>query len=62
MTDESYVAAPEDISRVNVCLRSDLVYWTRVLKTDEPALRRAVMRVGEGSWLVRAEIRRGFER
>lgn len=52
------VAAPEDLAKVNVCLPSDIRYWTRVLGVSETDLRKAVMLVGDSSWHVRAELRR----
>lgn len=58
MNDEIFVAAPTDLTRVNVALRSDIRYWTRVLGVSELALRSAVKNVGEHSWDVRAELRR----
>lgn len=58
MTTQSFVAAPADLAKVNVCLRSDMNYWTRVLGVSETVLRQTVMSVGESSWNVRAELRR----
>jgi hypothetical protein len=57
-----FVAAPADLTRVNVCLRSDIRYWTRVLGVTEEALRKAAMNVGDLSWNVRAELRRNRRR
>jgi hypothetical protein len=53
-----FVAAPADLTMVNVRLRSDIRYWTRVLGVSEVALRNAAAKVGERSWDVRAELRR----
>jgi len=58
MTVDPFVAAPADLTKVNICLRSDIRYWTRVLQVSEPTLRKAVMSVGEASWDVRSELRR----
>ncbi|NID06837.1 DUF3606 domain-containing protein [Luteibacter jiangsuensis] len=58
MTDTPFVAAPADLTKVNVCLRSDMRYWTRVLGVSELSLRKAVLTVGDSSWDVRAELRR----
>lgn len=58
MTTQSFVAAPADLAKVNVGLRSDMNYWTRVLGVSEAVLRQTVMSVGESSWNVRAELRR----
>ncbi|SEM24745.1 Protein of unknown function [Luteibacter sp. UNCMF331Sha3.1] len=58
MTAEHLVSAPADMTKVNICLRSDMRYWTRVLGVSEITLRKAVMSVGDSSWNVRAEIRR----
>ncbi|UPG85045.1 DUF3606 domain-containing protein [Luteibacter aegosomatis] len=58
MTVDSFVAAPADLTKVNICLRSDIRYWTRVLQVSELSLRKAVMTVGEASWDVRSELRR----
>ncbi|SEO62961.1 Protein of unknown function [Luteibacter sp. UNC138MFCol5.1] len=58
MTPSRQVVSPADITKVNVCLRSDMSYWTRVLGVSELALRQAVRTVGENSWDVRAELRR----
>jgi len=58
MTEFRTVPAPADITKVNVRLRSDMSYWTRVLGVSEVALRQAVLRVGDLSWNVRAELRR----
>jgi len=58
MTPPRHVVSPADITKVNVCLRSDMSYWTRVLGVSELVLRRAVRTVGENSWDVRAELRR----
>jgi len=58
MPIDKFVAAPADLTKVDVCLRSDMSYWTRVLGVSEVELRRAVMTVGSASWDVRAEIRR----
>lgn len=58
MTAEHFVAAPADMTKVNICLRSDMRYWTRILGVNDVTLRKAVMTVGESSWNVRAEIRR----
>lgn len=52
------VAAPADLMKVDVCLRSDMCYWARVLAVSEVELRKAVMTVGPASWDVRVEIRR----
>jgi len=53
-----FVSAPSDLTKVNVCLRSDMRYWTRVLGVSELSLRQAVLTVGDSSWDVRAELRR----
>jgi len=58
MPIDKFVAAPADLTKVDVCLRSDMSYWTRVLGVSEVELRKAVMTVGSASWDVRAEIRR----
>lgn len=58
MPSNKFVAAPADMTKVDVCLRSDMSYWTRVLGVSEVELRKAVMTVGAASWDVRAEIRR----
>ncbi|QWT22384.1 DUF3606 domain-containing protein [Bacillus sp. NP157] len=58
MTIARFVAAPADLTKVNVCLRSDLNYWTRVLGVTESNLCKAVSQVGEASCDVRAELRR----
>lgn len=58
MPTEHIVTAPADLTKVNVCLRSDMSYWTRVLGVTELMLRKAVMTVGDASWDVRAELRR----
>ena len=62
MNTNIFVAAPADLTRVNVCLRSDIRYWTRVLGVSEEALRKAAMTVGDLSWNVRAELRRNRRR
>lgn len=58
MPTDRFVAAPADLTKVDVCLRSDMSYWTRVLGVSEVELRKAVMAVGPASWDVRVEIRR----
>lgn len=58
MTDAVFVARPDDLTRVNTCLRSDMRYWTRVLGVSDKVLLKVVMSVGVDSWAVRAEIRR----
>ncbi|MGN6479494.1 DUF3606 domain-containing protein [Luteibacter sp.] len=58
MTTDRFVAAPADLTKINVCLRTDMAYWTRVLGVSETELRKAVMSVGDASWNVRAELRR----
>jgi hypothetical protein len=58
MPTDRFVAAPADLTKVDVCLRTDMSYWTRVLGVSEVELRKAVMTVGSASWDVRAEIRR----
>lgn len=58
MPTELFVAAPADVTKVDVCLRSDMRYWTRVLGVSEAELRKAVVSVGPASWDVRVEIRR----
>lgn len=58
MITDVFVSAPADLTTVNVRLRSDIRYWTRVLGVSEVALRNATAKVGERSWDVRAELRR----
>ena len=58
MPINKFVAAPADLTKVDVCLRSDMNYWTRVLGVSEVELRKVVMSVGPASWDVRAELRR----
>lgn len=58
MNEEIFVAAPTDLTRVNVALRADIRYWTRALGVSEHVLRSAVKNVGEHAWDVRAELRR----
>lgn len=58
MTIRQNVAAPLDATKVNVCLRPDIFYWTRVLGVTELMLRSAVLAVGENAADVRAELRR----
>ncbi|MGN6482662.1 DUF3606 domain-containing protein [Luteibacter sp.] len=58
MSIDQFVAAPADLTKVDVCFRPDMRYWTRVLDVTEVELRKAEMAVGPASWDVRVETRR----
>lgn len=58
MPTKQFVAAPADLTKADVCLRSDMSYWTCVLGVSEFELGKAATTVGSASRDVRAEIRR----
>jgi hypothetical protein len=58
MDTQKQVVGPADATRIDLELRTDMNYWTRVLGVSETSLRDAVLRVGEQSSDVRAELRR----
>jgi hypothetical protein len=58
MDTHKQAVSPADATRVDVELRTDVNYWTRVLGVSENSLREAVRRVGIQSSDVRAELRR----
>jgi hypothetical protein len=58
METQKQVVGPADATKVDLELRTDMNYWTRVLGVSENSLRDAVLRVGGQSSDVRAELRR----
>ncbi|APG04761.1 hypothetical protein BJI69_13225 [Luteibacter rhizovicinus DSM 16549] len=58
MDSQKQVVGPADATRIDLELRTDMNYWTRVLGVSETSLRDAVLRVGVQSSDVRAELRR----
>lgn len=58
MTVILFELAPQDRMRINVELRSDVQYWTRMLAVSELKLRRAVEHVGTNTYDVIDELRR----
>jgi len=58
MDTQKQVVGPADATKVDLELRTDMNYWTRVLGVSEISLRDAVSRVGGQAADVRAELRR----
>ncbi|HVI55431.1 MAG TPA: DUF3606 domain-containing protein [Luteibacter sp.] len=58
METQKQVVGPADATKIDLELRTDMNYWTRVLGVSEASLRDAVLRVGRQSSDVRAELRR----
>jgi hypothetical protein len=58
MDTQKQVVGPADSTKVDLELRTDMNYWTRVLGVSEISLRDAVSRVGDQASDVRAELRR----
>jgi hypothetical protein len=58
METQKQVVGPADATKVDLELRTDMNYWTRILGVSETSLRDAVLRVGGQSSDVRAELRR----
>jgi hypothetical protein len=58
METQKQVVGPADATKIDLELRTDMNYWTRVLGVSENSLRDAVLRVGGQSSDVRAELRR----
>jgi hypothetical protein len=58
METHKRAVGPADATRVDLELRTDVNYWTRILGVSEASLRAAVLRVGMLSGDVRAELRR----
>lgn len=58
MDTQKQVVGPADATKVDLELRTDMNYWTRVLGVSETSLREAVSRVGVQAADVRAELRR----
>ena len=58
METDKKVVGPADAAKIDLELRTDMNYWTRVLGVSEISLREAVLRVGGQSSDVRAELRR----
>jgi hypothetical protein len=58
MDTQKQVVGPADATKVDLELRTDMNYWTRVLGVSETSLRDAVSRVGGLAADVRAELRR----
>ena len=58
MDTQKQVVGPADATKVDLELRTDMNYWTRVLGVSETSLRDVVSRVGGQASDVRAELRR----